>query len=141
MRLKLNKNQSGFTLLEIIIVIIIIGILASLALPKFFKTVEFSRSAEALGNLGSIRRAMDVCYQPKGTYAGTTPCDFPTLSISDPSTNPNNHWSYAISGQTAIAYLITATRTTLDGGTIADTIQIDQDGKKLGSGNFSQIKD
>ena len=37
--MKLDKNKSGFTLLEIIIVIIIIGILASLALPKFFKTV------------------------------------------------------------------------------------------------------
>ena len=56
--MNLNKNKSGFTLLEIIIVIIIIGILASLALPKFFKTVEYSRSMEALTNLGNVYHAV-----------------------------------------------------------------------------------
>ena len=56
-----NKNQSGFTLLEIIIVIIIVGVLASLALPKFFNTVEFSRSSEALNAVGGIKRSADRC--------------------------------------------------------------------------------
>ncbi len=135
--MKLNKNQSGFTLLEIIIVIIIIGILASIALPKFFKTVEFSRSSEALVNLGSIRRAMDICYQPTLTY---TPCtDFTTLSIPDPG-GAAYHWTYAWAVPTTNTYTITATRTTLDGGTATDTIAITNAGAKSGTGNFLSIR-
>ena len=45
------KRKKGVTLLEIIIVVIIIGVLASLALPRLFSTVEFSRSAEAIGGV------------------------------------------------------------------------------------------
>ena len=49
-----HANKKGFTLLEIIIVIIIVGVLASLALPRFFSTVEYSRSTEALASLTSV---------------------------------------------------------------------------------------
>ena len=136
--MKLGKNKSGFTLLEIIIVIIIIGILASLAMPKFFKTVEFSRSTEALGSLGAIRRAMDICYQPTRDY---TPCNaFSALSIEDPGTIAGAHWTYAFSNLGANTYTITATRTTVDSGVTADTIAITQAGTKTGTGNFAGIR-
>ena len=49
------KKQKGFTLLELIMVIVIIGILAMLAMPTYFKTVERSRIAEAKKMLGMIR--------------------------------------------------------------------------------------
>ena len=138
--MKSDKNKSGFTLLEIIIVIIIIGILASLALPKFFKTVEFSRSAEALTSLGTIRRAMDICYQPTGSYAS---CDnFTKLTIPDPGASPGAHWSYTTTPFVVAptTYTITATRNTLDGGVSSDEITINQDGVKTGSGNFGSIR-
>ena len=136
--MKLHKNQSGFTLLEIIIVIIIIGILASLALPKFFKTVEYSRSTEALTSLGAIRRAMDVCYLPTGSYVPCT--DFSKLSIPDPGLSTGAHWSYGFGTPTGTAYTITATRNTVDNGTATDTITINQDGTKTGTGNFTAIR-
>lgn len=136
--MNLHKNKSGFTLLEIIIVIIIIGILASLALPKFFKTVEFSRSTEALSSLGAIRRAMDLCYQPTRSYA---PCNvFTNLSIEDPGAIPGARWSYSLGTPTADTYTITATRTTVEGGTTTDTITINQAGTKVGTGNFANIR-
>jgi len=136
--MKLNKNQSGFTLLEIIIVIIIIGILASIALPKFFKTVEFSRSSEALVNLGTIRRAMDICYQPTLSYS---PCvGFGQLSIVDPGVAAGSHWTYGWAVPTTNTYTILATRTTVDGGTATDTINITQAGVKVGTGNFLSIR-
>ena len=55
------RNKSGFTLLEIIIVIIIVGVLASVALPRLFSTIEFSRSAEAINTLGVIRSSVLRC--------------------------------------------------------------------------------
>ena len=137
--MKLDKNKSGFTLLEIIIVIIIVGVLASLAMPKFFKTVEYSRSTEALGSLGAIRRAMDVCYQPTRQY---TPCNaFSVLSIEDPGTIAGAHWTYTIPATAANTYTIRATRTTVDGGnSVNDWIQINEQGAKTGNGNFAGIR-
>lgn len=58
----MRKTSKAFTLLEIVIVIIIIGVLASLALPKLFGMVESSRSAEALASFATLRREIERCY-------------------------------------------------------------------------------
>ena len=49
--------RKGFTLLELIIVVIIIGILAMIAVPQFFKVAERGRAAEAINILGALRSA------------------------------------------------------------------------------------
>jgi len=74
----LSAGRRGFTLLELVVVIIIISVLASLALPKLFGMIEFSKSAEALAQLASMRGSIERCYLSTGNYS---PCWFPSLDI------------------------------------------------------------
>ena len=118
-------SKKGFTLLEIIIVIIIVGVLASLALPRFFSTIEYSRSTEAFSNLAAVRQALERCYlQRSGNYAGCTA--FTSLDIGDPANSPNAHFSYVISAASATGYTITVTRNTQDGGAATSIIAMIQ---------------
>ncbi len=139
--MKTLKNKSGFTLLEIIIVIIIVGVLASLALPRFFATVEFSRAQEALSAIAAVRGGMERCYVGKGnTYAG---CGTGSIDTGDPlKGQPNAHFSISVPAATAAGYTILATRNSLEGGTAGDTVQILQNTTgvtRSGGGAFSGI--
>ena len=64
----LQKNR-GFTLLELIVVIIIIGVLASLAVPQYFKVTERARAAEGVGLLNLLRGSQIRYKAEKNAYA------------------------------------------------------------------------
>ena len=61
-----TKNQSGFTLIELMIVIAIIGILASVALPAYQTYTKKAKFSEVVLAGSNIKSSVDVCYQTRG---------------------------------------------------------------------------
>ena len=58
----MKKQQSGFTLIELVMVIVILGILAATALPKFADLSGDARTASVNGMLGTVRSTMAIVH-------------------------------------------------------------------------------
>ena len=58
----MNKQQSGFTLIELVVVIVIIGILAATAIPRFSGLTDDANLAVAQGLLGAIQSSAVIQY-------------------------------------------------------------------------------
>ena len=70
--LKQLKSQKGFTLIELMIVVAIIGILAAIAIPNFLTYQLKSRQAEAKTNLQAIKTSEIAFQAERGCYVGMT---------------------------------------------------------------------
>ena len=73
----IRLKAKGFTLIELMIVVAIIGILAAIAIPKFAQMLEKSREGATKGNLGSIKSAASIYY---GDTQGIWPTTLHTFS-------------------------------------------------------------
>jgi len=102
--------KKGFTLLELIVVIIIIGILATLGFTQYTMVIEKGRTAEAKTILGMVRKA-EIAYNiENGTYA-----TIGNIFVSAPTACTSTHYfSYTAA---AAANTATATRCTATGKT------------------------
>lgn len=66
--MKRFKSNEGFSLVELMIVIVIIGVLAAVAVPIYSSNVQKAKMAEADAALGSIRTQLRVYFAENGTY-------------------------------------------------------------------------
>jgi prepilin-type N-terminal cleavage/methylation domain-containing protein len=64
-----KRQQGGFTLIELMIVVIVVGVLAAVAIPMYQIVPERSKALEATSALGMVRNAMRAYYNEHGTYA------------------------------------------------------------------------
>lgn len=111
------RSRKGFTLLELLMVVIIVGILATLAVPQYAGFVERARAAEATSTIASIRSAENLRKLETGSYAATD-AQLQTY-VNYPTGGTATYWTYAATAGTPTTYTITATRTNKPAGAAA----------------------
>ena len=70
-----KRNQKGFTLVELVVVIAILGILAAIAVPRFIASLEEARSTADEANMRVLQTAVDLFYAETEGY----PADYAAL--------------------------------------------------------------
>jgi len=108
----LRNGRSGFTLIELMVVIIILGILAAIAIPKYMVARDRARATEAIQEIGVLAGEIQAQYQITGPEGG--PENLTDIGYdSDPFTNGNFSYSFtAPSGGIGDPILTATSRTT-----------------------------
>lgn len=99
----MKRTTSGFTLIELMIAVAIIGILSAIAIPAYGSYVLRARLTEAFSGLGSVQVAAEDYWSNKHTYIGF---DTDTPSRMPPA---GANFTFALSGATDSAFTLTAT--------------------------------
>ncbi len=82
-----DSRRGGFTLIELVIVIVILGILATQAIPTYLSLVDDAKKASGKANLGALRSSISVYYAYKATPMGGESATWPSITqLTDEST-------------------------------------------------------
>ena len=134
------QKMRGFTLIEVMIVVAVLGVIIAIGYPSYTEPVRKSRRAEGMGELLELADKMERFYADRGTYAGaslgTGAGNIHTATTAD------GYYTLNIDSQTAVAFQVRATPTS-KGNQNKDKCNIfilDSLGNKTLSGNSTPLE-
>jgi len=97
---------SGFTLTELLIVVIIIAVLATLSLPMLLKSIEKAKVGEAISNLNLIRTGQKIYFLETAEFSAT----IDRLNIENPNDQGSRYFYYTIPSSNSSDFTANAER-------------------------------
>lgn len=123
------RNARGFTLLEVMIVCVIVGILAAIALPNYSDYIKRGKILEATQGLSDMRTRYEQWFLDNRTYVGGCAALKPIVQ------SPLKSFTLdCAGGETATQYLVTATGNPSGGMETGFVYQIDQNNARSSTG-------
>ncbi|MEM6335936.1 MAG: prepilin-type N-terminal cleavage/methylation domain-containing protein [Bacteroidota bacterium] len=101
------RDESGFSLTELLVVLVIIGILALLAIPRFLSITTKAKTSEAKANLSHLYTLQQTYYFERDQYAA----DLVTLGFEQPVLTRDGgsaYYEYAVEEASEGAFIVTA---------------------------------
>jgi type IV pilus assembly protein PilE len=123
-----NAKHKGFTLIELMIVVAIIGILASIVVPSYVEYVMRGKAAEATSTLADMKNRMEQCFQDNKDYSHAN-CAAICATPADAE-----FFAYNCGGATQNTFTLSA-NAVAGSGVEGFSFTIDQDGAK--TSNFA----
>lgn len=116
----MHQRQTGFTLIEIMIVVVIIGILSAVAIPSYTSYVMRARLVEATVELGSAQPRLETYWANERTYVNFDATSGKRMPVSA-------NYDYTLTNPSASAYTLVATG---KGSAAGFTFTINQSGQR-----------
>lgn len=136
------RRGRGFTIVELLIAVVVVGVLAAVALPTFLDSIRKSRRSDAMQALNSVQQAQERWRGTRATYAGalanTAPSGEPPNGLGLPTRSPNQYYDLALSNAGATGYRVTASAVAgssqaSDGACAQLAVQVDRGNIQYGS--------
>lgn len=127
-----NSKNAGFSLIEVMVVVVIVGILASIALPSYQRYVISSNRATATACLTELAQFMERTYTQNMRY---NPNGF-ALPQLQCRTDLAERYTFALGNHNVRTYTLSALPTSIQNDTDCGTLTLDQAGRKGAAGGF-----
>jgi type IV pilus assembly protein PilE len=132
LKIQKMKSRVGLTLIELLMVIVIVGVLAAIAVPMYSGYMQRARRADAKTALEQVRAAQEMWKAEKGSYAindgnGTAIAKLRT-TMGAPNTTVSKYYTWGFTVKTATQFTVHATPT--GGQPASEWLEINQDGTK-----------
>jgi len=102
--MRLLRNRKGFTLIELMVVVIIVLVLAGIAVPVYMHYIQEGKKSEAYATVDAVVAGALTYFQRNNTYVGGTMAAF--LAADD--VGNATYFTYALSNLTANGFTVTA---------------------------------